>query len=107
MLINLCIGQRFYDLLKLSPNNLRKAPTSLYKDIVRQKTKNTVTIDVTDPLVIQLLKNKFPKIVSQVVFNKQMKSLCKMARIDRLVSGFKITLRLKEKKLYLRRSMSL
>ena len=33
LLIGLCIGQRVSDLLKLSPNNLRKAPTGLYIDI--------------------------------------------------------------------------
>ena len=89
LLIGLCIGQRVSDLLKLSPNNLRKAPTGLYIDIVQQKTKKAVTVGVADPLVIQLLENKFPKIVSQVVFNKQIKSLCKMAGINGLVSGFK------------------
>jgi integrase len=89
LLIGLCIGQRVSDLLKLTINNLRKAPTGLYIDIVQQKTKKAVTVGVADPLVIQLLENKFPKRVSQVVFNKQIKSLCKMAGIDGLVSGFK------------------
>ena len=89
LLIGLCIGQRVSDLLKLSLNNLRKAPTGLYIDIVQQKTKKAVTVGVADPLVIQLLENKFPKRVSQVVFNKQIKSLCKMAGINGLVSGFK------------------
>ena len=89
LLIGLCIGQRVSDLLKLTLNDLRKAPTGLYIDIVQQKTKKAVTVGVADPLVIQLLENKFPKRVSQVVFNKQIKSLCKMARIKELVSGFK------------------
>jgi len=89
LLIGLCIGQRVSDLLKLTINNLRKAPTGLYIDIVQQKTKKAVTVGVADPLVIQVLENKFPKRVSQVVFNKQIKSLCKMAGIDGLVSGFK------------------
>jgi integrase len=89
LLIGLCIGQRVSDLLKLTLNDLRKAPTGLYIDIVQQKTKKAVTVGVTDPLVIQLLENKFPKRVSQVVFNKQIKSLCKMAGIEGLVSGFK------------------
>ena len=44
---------------------------------------------MTDLLVIQLLENKFLKGVSQLVSNKQIKSLCKMAGIDGLVSGFK------------------
>jgi hypothetical protein len=48
-----------------------------------------VTVGVADPLVIKLLKNKSPRKVSQIVFNKQIKSLCRMAGIDELVSGFK------------------
>jgi len=89
LLIGLCIGQRVSDLLKLSPDNLRKAPTGLYIDILQQKTKKAVTVGVADPLVIELLENEFPRRVSQVAFNKQIKALCKMARIDGLVSGFK------------------
>ena len=89
LLIGLCIGQRVSDLLKLSPNNLRKAPTGLYIDIIQQKTRKSVTIGVADPLVIEILENELPKKVSQVVFNKQIKALCRMAGIDELVSGFK------------------
>ena len=89
LLIGLCIGQRVSNLLKLSLDNLRKAPTGLYIDILQQKTKKAVTVGVADPLVIELLENEFPRKVSQVVFNKQIKALCKMARIDGLVSGFK------------------
>ena len=44
---------------------------------------------MTDLLVIQLLENKFLKGVSQLVSNKQIKSLCKIAGINGLVSGFK------------------
>ena len=89
LLIGLAIGQRVSDLLKLTPGNLRKAPTGLYIDILQQKTKNAVTVGVADPLVIKLLENEFPKKVSQVVFNKQIKALCKLAGIEDLVSGFK------------------
>ena len=49
------------NLLKLSPDNLRKAPTGLYIDILQQKTKKAVTVGVADPLVIELLENEFPK----------------------------------------------
>ncbi|MDB4179892.1 tyrosine-type recombinase/integrase [Flavobacteriaceae bacterium] len=89
LLIGLCIGQRVSDLLKLSPDNLRKAPTGLYIDILQQKTNKAVTVGVADPLVIEILENEFPRRVSQVVFNKQIKALCKLARIDGSVSGFK------------------
>ena len=89
LLIGLCIGQRVSDLLKLTPSNLRKAPTGLYLDILQQKTKKAVTVAVADPLVIEILENEFPRRVSQVVFNKQIKALCKLAGIEDLVSGFK------------------
>jgi integrase len=89
LLIGLCIGQRVSDLLKLTPSNLRKAPTGLYIDILQQKTKKAVTVGVADHLVIKILENEFPRRVSQVVFNKQIKALCRMAGIEGLVSGFK------------------
>ena len=89
LLIGLCIGQRVSDLLKLSKDNLRKAATGLYIDIIQQKTKKAVTVGVGDPLVIEILENEFPRKVSQVVFNKQIKALCRMAGINELVPGFK------------------
>jgi hypothetical protein len=73
----------------LSPNNLRKAPIGLYIDIIQQKTKKAVTVVVEDPLVIKILENGFPRKVSQVIFNKQIKAICRMSNIDELVSGFK------------------
>jgi hypothetical protein len=89
LLIGLYIGQRGSDNLKLTPNNLRKAPTGLYIDILQQKTKKAVSLGVADPIVIKLLENEFPRRISQVVFHKQIKALCKMAGIEDLVSGFK------------------
>jgi len=89
LLIGLCIGQRVSDLLKLTPRNLRKAATGLYIDILQQKTKKSVTVGVADPLVIEILENEFPHKVSQVVFNKQIKALCRMAGINELMPGFK------------------
>ena len=89
LLIGLSIGQRVSDLLNLNQSNLRKAPTGLYIDIIQQKTKKAVTVGVADDMVIQILQNDFPKEVSQVFFNKQIKSLCKLAGIQDEVSGFK------------------
>ena len=89
LLIGLCIGQRVSDLLALSHSNIRKAPTGLYIDILQQKTHKAVTIGVADPLVIHLLENELPKRLSQLIFNKQIKEICRMAGIVELVSGFK------------------
>jgi hypothetical protein len=89
LFIGLCIGQRVSNNFKLSPNTLRKAPTGLYIDILQQNTKKSVSVGVADPLVIKLLENEFLRKVSQIVFNKQIKALCRMAGIDELVRGFK------------------
>ena len=89
LLIGLSIGQRVSDVLKLTSNNLRKAPSGLYIDINQQKTKKAVTVGVADPMVIELLEHEFPRRVSQVAFNKEIKRICKLAGIDELVSGFK------------------
>ena len=77
------------NLLKLSPDNLRKAPIGLRIDNLQQKTKKAVTVGLADPLVIKILENEFRKRVSQVEFNKQIKALCKLAGIEDLVYGFK------------------
>ena len=87
------------NLLKLSPDNLRKAPTGLYIDILQQKTKKAETVGVVDSLVIEILENEFPNKVAQVAFNKQIKVLCKMARIDKLVPGFKNKPKTRRKKI--------
>jgi hypothetical protein len=73
----------------LSTNNLRKAPIGLYIDIIQQKTKKAVTVGVADSLIIEILENEFPRRVSHVVFNKQIKALCRMAGIEEQMSGFK------------------
>ena len=98
-MIGLCIGQRVSDLLKLSSDNLRKAPAGLYIDIIQRKTKKPVTVGVVDPLVIKILLHEFPEKTSQVVFNKQIKVLCKMAGIDEVVSGFKNNPRTRRKEI--------
>ena len=56
-------------------------------------------VGVADLLVIELLENEFPKKVSQVVFNKQIKVLCKMSGIEGLVSGFKNNPRTRRKEI--------
>ena len=89
LLIGLSIGQRVSDLLSLKPGNLRKATNGLYIDIMQQKTKKAVTIGVADPLVIALLEDEFPRALSQVEFNKQIKVICKIAGISEVVRGFK------------------
>lgn len=99
LLIGLSIGQRVSDLLNLTPSNIRKASFGLYIDITQQKTKKAVTVGVVDPRVIEILEHEFPKEVSQVQFNKEIKAICKLAGIKEKVSGYKNNPKTKRKEL--------
>jgi hypothetical protein len=58
-----------------------------------------VTVGVADPLVIEILKNEFPRKVSQVIFNKQIKALCRITRINELIDGFKNNPKIRRKEI--------
>ena len=66
-----------------------------------------MTAGVADQLVIKLLENEFPRKVSQVVFNKQLKHFARWRELLNWYLGLKTTQRIEEKKLYLQRSLNL
>jgi integrase len=90
LLIGLSIGQRVSDLLRLDPKQMRSAEHGLYIDIIQQKTEKYVTVGVIDPDVVGILKEDFPYRISQQLFNKQIKELCKYAGIDQPVKAYKV-----------------
>ena len=89
-LIGLSIGQRVSDLFRLDPIQIRSAEHGLYIDIIQQKTEKHVTVGVIDSDVVEILKNEFPYRISQQLFNKQIKELCKYAGIDQPVKAYKV-----------------
>ena len=90
LLIGLSIGQRVSDLLRLNQVQMRYAERGLYIDIIQQKTEKHVTVGVIDPDVVGILKDDFPYRVSQQLFNKQLKELCKYVGIDQPVNAYKV-----------------
>jgi integrase len=90
ILIGLSIGQRVSDLLRLNPVQVRSAEHGLYIDIIQQKTEKHVTVGVIDLDVVEILKEDFPYRISQQLFNKQIKELCKCAGIDQPVKAYKV-----------------
>ena len=90
LLIGLSIGQRVSDLLRLDPIQIRSAKHGLYIDITQQKTEKHVTVGVIDPDVVKILKEDFPYYISQQLFNKHIKELCKYAGIKKPVKAYKI-----------------
>ena len=99
MLIGLFIGQRVSDLLRLTPQNIRKAEVGVYVDLLQQKTEKHVTIGIVDPMVIQILEYYFPYSISAQQFNKQIKQICQLAGISEMVKGYKTCEKTRRKKL--------
>jgi len=99
MLIGLYVGQRVSDLLALKPSQLRFIEGGVYIDIDQQKTDKYVTVGVVDKEVIQILKKNFPYSISAQLFNRQIKQICQIAGIYEMVSGYKLCIKTKRKRL--------
>jgi len=89
MLIGFYSGQRVSDLLKLTEAQVRHAMNGVYIDVTQQKTGKHVTIGVSDPTTIKIIKEEFPKPLSAILFNKYIKEVCKKAGMTQHVKGFK------------------
>ena len=91
MLIGLYTGQRVADLLSLKPDQLRDGPNDiLYIDFVQQKTGRAVTVGILDPLIKEILLEKFPSYSYSQLFNMHIKQICKIAGITKRVTGYKM-----------------
>ena len=99
ILIGLYVGQRVSDLLALKPSQLRFIENGVYIDINQQKTDKYVTVGVVDKEVIQILKQRFPYAISAQLFNRQIKQICQIAGIYEMVSGYKLCIKTKRKRL--------
>ena len=99
MLIGLYVGQRVSDLLAFKPSQLRFIENGVYIDIDQQKTDKYLTVGVVDKEVIQILKKNFPYSISAQLFNRQIKQICQIAGIYEMVSGYKLCIKTKRKRL--------
>ena len=99
ILIGLYVGQRVSGLLALKPSQLRFIENGVYIDINQQKTDKYVTVGVVDKEVIQILKKNFPNSISAQLFNRQIKQICQIAGINKMVSGYKLCSKTRRKKL--------
>ena len=99
MLIGLYVGQRVSDLLTLKPSQLRFIENGVYIDINQQKTDKHVTVGLVDKEVIQILKKSFPYTISAQLFNRQIKQICQIAGLNEIVSGYKLCIKTKRKRL--------
>ena len=90
-LIGLLIGQRVSDLLSITSNDIRYEDGIALVDITQQKTGRRVTCGIKDDIVIDFMKNDFPKSVTSQTFNRRLKELCRLSGIDEEVNGYVMT----------------
>ena len=89
MLIGLYTGQRVSDLLSMTSENVRPAANGVYIDLTQQKTNKYVTIGVSDPTTVDVIKNSFPRPMTAIYFNRFIKEICKLAGMTQTVRGYK------------------
>ncbi|MNQ40728.1 Phage integrase family protein [compost metagenome] len=99
ILIGCEIGQRGGDLLKITNDNIRYKGTTIYIDIIQQKTNKSVTIGIIAPHVIDIIENRLPKEVPHQKLNDYVKVVCKLAGINEVVKGTKLNTETNRKEL--------
>lgn len=100
IIIGFWIGQRVSDLLTLKPSQIRAAKNGgIYVDIVQQKTQKKVTIGIIDTTAIKILTTDFPKKISSCKFNKYLKEVLMLAKINEPVTAYRYNGKLKRKEL--------
>jgi len=92
LIIGCYIGQRVSDLLTLTENNLNVRNGLELLELIQKKTGKHVAIPL-HPKVKEILdkrKGKFPEPLSAQKFNKHLKDLCKIAKINQPTEGAKL-----------------
>lgn len=56
-------------------------------DLNQIKTKKSITVGIINPIVLEFLRRDFPQKTNASVFNKKIKELCRLAGIDQVIKG--------------------
>ena len=91
LIIGCYIGQRVSDLLKLTKNDIINKNGVELISFTQQKTGKNIVIPI-HPKVKEILdkrKGEFPRSLSDVKFNKHIKDVAKLAKINELTEGAK------------------
>ena len=90
LLLGCNIGQRGGDLLQLTESNFITRNNLEVIELKQQKTGKNVVIPVLEKTK-DILKTGLPYKISTQKFNKHIKEICKLAEVNELIKGSKIT----------------
>jgi len=82
-------GLRYSDLIRLKASNFYLFEVPPYIEIRQQKTGNLINIPILEP-VNKIIKEGLPYQVSYQKLNEQIKQVCKLAGINKIVEGDKL-----------------
>lgn len=88
LLLGSMIGQRGADLLNFDESNIITRSGFKLIELKQQKDKKKVCIPFSYQMEV-LLENGFPYKISSQKFNKHIKEVCKIAKIDTIIEGYK------------------
>ena len=86
-------------LLNITTENIRYKGSTIYLDVVQQKTNKSVTIGIIAPHVIEIIENNMPKKMPHQKLNEVIKTVCQLAGIDTIVKGTKLNIETNRKEL--------
>ena len=96
LLLGAMIGQRGNDLLNLNENNITHRRDLQLIELTQQKGNKNVVIPFS-PQMETLLQYGFPYKISIQKFNKHLKDICKIAKIDTVTEGYKYVTEVKRR----------
>ena len=76
--------------MRITDKNIRFKGTSIYIDLIQQKTNKSVTIGIIAPYVVDIVTNGMPKEIPHQKFNDLIKVICKLSGIVEVVKGTKL-----------------
>lgn len=88
LLLGCLLGQRFSDLVRISPKQIKSYNNKKIIELRQQKTKKAVVIPIL-PEAMKIIDDGFPYPISLQKANKYFKDILKEAGIDTLVKGYK------------------
>jgi integrase len=81
LLLGCLIGQRGGDLLAISPENIKEIKGMKIIELRQQKTGKLVAIPLL-PEALEILESGFPHKISLLLFNRYLKKVCRIAKLD-------------------------
>ncbi|UOK41641.1 MULTISPECIES: tyrosine-type recombinase/integrase [Flavobacterium] len=93
LLISCYIGQRISDFMRFDTSMIRVQNNIKYIDFTQVKTGHKVSIPL-DSKILRILEdnnNQFPKPISDVKYNEYVKEVCRIAKIDDVITGGKVS----------------